>query len=375
MSRGNRMNRLSSKACCGILALTVMSPGRQGAGNKDGADVGRAPCDSDVALDLVCPAEPQARQDPVFDLTVTNRSGRELVIDNGLSPYVVIFPDIRDERGHRIALQQGPTARVPISPLQFGKLDPLGRVTKRLSWRQFYLNNPPIAGILRVRFLYDTTYAAGAAAAHGLGVWRGAVLSNTVAVKVTRDSVRVLGSWHRIRPLVALSCLRRDCSLAKVIAPRESAPEECCLHLESVLHGVRHRVVTTTQLQGLVNIQSRRQALEYVRLFTDLDTHYLFADSNILEVHDDVAAGEPFGLMSGFLPEGPRRLRRVAVARTARGFRIERDLATYPRADGKSLVIRVVERVSKDGKYQRTVVRVIAECPPNGEPGVLLPYY
>lgn len=61
-------------------------------------------------------------------------------------------------------------------------------------------------------------------------------------------------------------------------------PLEAFLKLVAVSDGERMILPTTKSVEGYVNIKTHGQALSFVRLFTDLDTHYLFDNNEFIEV-------------------------------------------------------------------------------------------
>jgi hypothetical protein len=106
-----------------------------------------------------------------------------------------------------------------------------------------------------------------------------------------------------------------------------------------------------SSLVGSVEVRSAEDALAFVRLFSQRKTHYLFADSDFLELQkyapdwdfwpDSVSirqareAGIPFDSLT------------VEVVAVDGGYRITRYAA-----DWEGNVFRVVEQVGTDGTYE-----------------------
>lgn len=123
---------------------------------------------------------------------------------------------------------------------------------------------------------------------------------------------------------------------------------------------VEERIILprTTSLEGYVTISTPSEALEFVRLFTDLETHFLFEDSRYIEIHysdTDILRGnlsqdrllnsdfEEFGLFE-------------AITREENNvFIVERCLL-----DSDRTIIHSRETVSPNGQYTITIVNTIA---------------
>jgi hypothetical protein len=61
-------------------------------------------------------------------------------------------------------------------------------------------------------------------------------------------------------------------------------PIEAFLKLVAVKEGEKRILPSTKSFKGYVQIRNSNDALSFVRLFTDIDTHYLFEDSEYIEV-------------------------------------------------------------------------------------------
>ena len=143
-------------------------------------------------------------------------------------------------------------------------------------------------------------------------------------------------------------------------------PIENFLDLYAVAAGATVRISTPHDLARITRaVRSAAEALEFVRLFTSPQTHYLFDRRGVvleLAVADTDARG--FGVISR---ETARRLALpdVNVASSAEAFTVERCLvrADSP-ADTRTVLVRS-ERVHHDGTYElvseRPLGRLAAE--------------
>lgn len=78
-------------------------------------------------------------------------------------------------------------------------------------------------------------------------------------------------------------------------------PAEAFLKLIAVKDDQKIILQSTTSLKGYVSIKNEEEALEFVRLFTNPETHYLFEDSDWIEImhsNTDILGGE---LLPGML--------------------------------------------------------------------------
>lgn len=121
-------------------------------------------------------------------------------------------------------------------------------------------------------------------------------------------------------------------------------PQEAYLRLVAV-NGAERLVLDDIEgLEGLVRIDEPAEALEFVRLFTSLETHYLFPSVTYIEprrTEDEPGPGEytdEYARRIGMEP--PRSSVREGV------FVVERDLLTNTRR-----LVRVTEHVEPDGAY------------------------
>lgn len=124
------------------------------------------------------------------------------------------------------------------------------------------------------------------------------------------------------------------------------SPSEAFLCLVMVKEDKKILLQRTSELKGHVLIRTKEEALGFVRLFTSLNTHYLFSDSNYIEPSssDDDNAG--IGVYSKIY-EKKMKLNPVRTQVEGSNYVIERNLA-----DQTGKLIRVTERVGSDGSYR-----------------------
>lgn len=132
-------------------------------------------------------------------------------------------------------------------------------------------------------------------------------------------------------------------------------PVEAFLRLV-VVHGREVRLLnTTTSLVGYVAITNEAQALEFVRLFSERSTHYLFDDSEYIELSRvntngavvfDVARAKAAGVPVDDL--SPH------VTRLGNGFTVCRYVASRegPPAIFDHSIFRLTESVANNGAYR-----------------------
>ena len=121
-------------------------------------------------------------------------------------------------------------------------------------------------------------------------------------------------------------------------------PVERFLRLVAVKGPEKVELPRVADLRGRVGLASPDQALEFVRLFTSPETHYLFPESQVIEPR--AARGDPG---PGEYPEeyGERLQLEPARARAeGETFVVERNLV-----DRAGTLLRATERVGQDGAY------------------------
>jgi hypothetical protein len=114
---------------------------------------------------------------------------------------------------------------------------------------------------------------------------------------------------------------------------------------------------------GYVRILDEKQALEFIRLFTGLETHYLFDNNELIEVFPSLHQPS-WGELS---KEEFRRLglQKPTVSKSDTAFVIVRFLA-----DTGGKIYRVEERVYPNGKYKIESRELVAQ-----DVGILIPLY
>jgi hypothetical protein len=134
-------------------------------------------------------------------------------------------------------------------------------------------------------------------------------------------------------------------------------PPEASWRLVGVRSG-RAEVLDVPDLEGRVTIRSPADALAFVRLFTSLDTHFLFPGVGYVESRP--AAGERRG-PGEYTPDYASRVALSAPRFADRGdsFLVERNLLL---ADGP--LVRSRELVGRDGSYRLEHVTPVDDHPP-----------
>ena len=121
-------------------------------------------------------------------------------------------------------------------------------------------------------------------------------------------------------------------------------PIEAYLRLIAVKGGEKIEIPSVSDLKARVIIESPTQALEFVRLFTSPETHYLFPEIPYIEAseaEDLPGAGE-------YTKEYAERVKlEPATSKPeGNGFIVERNLA-----DSTGKLFRATESVGRDGDY------------------------
>jgi hypothetical protein len=134
-------------------------------------------------------------------------------------------------------------------------------------------------------------------------------------------------------------------------------PVEASLKLVAVKGDEKVEIKTVADLKDRVVIASPEQALGFVRLFTSLDTHYLF---------DDVGYIEPRLARNGPGPgectaeyEARMNVRPISVRQDDDAFVVERHVL-----ERTGRLVRVVERVGRNGEYSLERATTIDERSP-----------
>lgn len=329
-------------------------------------------CAEDVKPPFVSPIRvrltfPQKTYKPAnslsFNIEITNIGKRPLTLYK-LRSWVVLYADIRDMNGSLIDVSPHITKHPQIVGFEFETLSLGDSRCVTVKWRDEW-KLPSPHGRYRVRFLYSNEDSAYYAKEWGMKAWDGYALSNTVILDFKDDEVNVVGDWHELEPEVKISFLQSGYKLIKAYDGKRGEPAEAYLKLFAVKDNEKRAINTSQGLQGVVQIKSKEDALSFVRLFTSVDTHYLFRDLNIIEAtRSDANNGERFGSVwpYWFGSKGERKLQPVSIKQEGSDFLIQRNIITYPNsATRKSKIYRSLERVSSDGKYEHKVARIIFE--------------
>lgn len=140
-------------------------------------------------------------------------------------------------------------------------------------------------------------------------------------------------------------------------------PLEAFLKLVAVRGTEKKFLTSTKNLKGYVEIKTSDEALSFVRLFTDLETHYLFDDSDYMEVHPTINSPS-FGELSrhNFAKLG---LSEPTIIEGDEFFIVVRYVANDDRS-----IFKIWERVSLLGDYLITKKILIAN-----DVDIILPMY
>lgn len=162
---------------------------------------------------------------------------------------------------------------------------------------------------------------------------------------------------------------------------RINDPAEGSLKLIAVKDNKQVILPSVNSLKGYVILRTNSDALEFVRLFTSIDTHYLFEGGEGIEVkdagYDDPMQLRDDGhgglLQGGGLSYGEltnKKFKELGlfapkVQKVQNGFIIERCLVNYERD-----IIHSVETVKSDGEYSIKIKKIIA-----AKVDISLPFY
>jgi hypothetical protein len=129
-------------------------------------------------------------------------------------------------------------------------------------------------------------------------------------------------------------------------------PVETNLRLTYVKGGEKTLLLRVSDLEGKVCLDTPGQALEFVRLFSAIDTHYLFPDYPYMEPRegeDQTGPGE-------YAPSYTAKVNLAApgARREGEAFIVERNLL-----DRQNRLFRSRERVDPDGHYTLEDVQII----------------
>jgi hypothetical protein len=199
---------------------------------------------------------------------------------------------------------------------------------------------------------------------HVVAVFADSTTPITVALEPTVDEVHVFYSSP-----VALSSLLPEWRFYQGV--RRSGfigyPMEPRLKLIAVSATKRRVLLYHTSLKGYVKIGTQRQALEFVRLFTNEHTTYLFKEPNRRGWFLEVRPTRKLPYL-GELPAAEFRklgLAKPVVSRLDKDFIVDRYVFAF---DWN--LYRIREKVSVDGQYSITDRRIITD-----KARILFPFY
>ena len=140
-------------------------------------------------------------------------------------------------------------------------------------------------------------------------------------------------------------------------------PMEAYLRLVLVKGEAKIELANASKLKGRVIIKNSEEALEFARLITSIDTHYLFPDIDYIEPQE----GNNAEIIGTYSKEYGKRLGLRPTNASSEGavYRIERNLV-----DKSQRLYRTTESVGKDGAYSITKLDLIDEKSP-----VIFPVY
>lgn len=133
-------------------------------------------------------------------------------------------------------------------------------------------------------------------------------------------------------------------------------PPEAFLKLIAVKDNKKIMLEKTSSLKGYVKIKNDEEALEFVRLFTGINSHYLFDDVNYIEVFEKNENKNTYvGLIES---ENYKKLNlfKPVIIKDKNGFIIERCLYNTKRE-----IFHGIEKIGFDGEYTITVKKIIAK--------------
>lgn len=134
-------------------------------------------------------------------------------------------------------------------------------------------------------------------------------------------------------------------------------PAQAFQRLIAVKNGDKVEISSVEDFQSIVTITSPEQALEFVRLFTSLDTHYLFPEVDYLEPCR--AQGEPRAGEYDREYERGMNLKLPSAQAENGSFIVERNLL-----ERSGRLFRGTESVDRRGEYTLTTSTIIDEHSP-----------
>lgn len=138
-------------------------------------------------------------------------------------------------------------------------------------------------------------------------------------------------------------------------------PIEAFVHLVAVRDGITKMLTTPTNLVNFVAINTKTQALEFVRLFSQEKTHYLFSGDGFLELPK---YSQQSAFSFWYNPESVQRARAAKVPIDDPPIVVTRTNGVYWVSrygiDWHKNILKVVELVSTNGTYSIFERRIVA---------------
>lgn len=332
--------------------------------------------ESELGLKVRFQKNHQPLEETRFVITLTNRSKRPINVAESLSFISVVCAELRDEYGRLLDVWEGPIARWPVMENDVMKLAPLASISREFTWPRYYYGIRNKSNTMQCRFLYDTGIYVDHSKSNRK-TQRANVFSNAIALQCENNVIRVVGDWHVLFPKVTVPGFRKDLELHKTLNLEAGRSEEALIDLCLIDKSRKRTVSTIDDLYGLVELKSPEEALRFVRLFTGIDTHYLFRGLNVLEVGENsLIYDDGIGVVLSSYWDENYHYEKPTVRKSGDSYVIERCLITYPDLKTtKSLFYRSQETVTVAGKYTHEVLKVIKEGKGTDKLSLDLPYY
>jgi hypothetical protein len=339
------------------------------------------PLSSPLHLQLDFPKLPQRDSTLSFHLSLQNVSKNSISIYRDLSIGVVIFAELRTVKGELIDLWQGPVFQIPTLVNGSKELPSLKSIKRDYEWPSFYKKIDKSMGDVRIQFNYDTRIVEPPLEKYSPPVERSMIYSNSIVLRAKDNMIHVLGNYHKILPHISRDYIKKGLKLTKEYDDRVEKSAIPILRAITPDGVVRRTILTPYDLENLVHLKNNQDALDFVRLFTARDTHFLFRESNFLEIQSESDTRDNgLGIDISEYWWRKYRLNSPVIKKIGDSYTVNRYLISYPNAITKKCKIYLSdERVHENGKYQHKIAKIIDESPfDNGfddKPNIHLPYY
>ena len=144
----------------------------------------------------------------------------------------------------------------------------------------------------------------------------------------------------------------------------------------SISEGISERSIRRiSDFRTHVRIETEKEALAYVTMFTGIDTHFMFSDSRGIRIFERDEDQTVFGSIS---KEWWSRLnlKQPMTKAVNSHFVVDGPLLVYPKHPGsKAKIVRIQERVSRDGRYEIVNTNTLIKFYQQLGPVTRLPYY